>query len=245
MSILVFNDRNVDTVEILNILREKQLLRTVVRELVLKEELRLIEIEKATEESLMKEYRGKNNLHDDNVFKKYLASLHLSEDILINAILLPSKVVKYREDRWGPRAKSLYLKRKDSYDFITYKRLECKDADLMQEVYFRLKDREESWESLAQQFEPNNPKANPRIGPIKTRLIEPEVLRALKHAGKNIVTHPIVLKNSIIIAELEKITSSKFDDDIRLKVLQEEFEDWLTEAIEKSLKDLKFEESKS
>ena len=52
-----------------------------------------------------------------------------------------------------------YLKHKEQFDLVTYWRLESSNQDLMQEIYFRLKDKEESWDSLARQFPGAGPKA--------------------------------------------------------------------------------------
>ena len=55
----------------------------------------------------------------------------------------------------------------------------------MQEVFFRLKDNEETWESLARQFQPGSESANGRIGPVPVKSIEPSLLKALQKLEKD------------------------------------------------------------
>ena len=62
------------------------------------------------------------------------------------------KIEKFKEERWGNRFNSLYLKNKDKFDQYTYKFLGLENGNAMKEVYFRLKDGEETWETMAEQF---------------------------------------------------------------------------------------------
>ena len=77
---------------------------------------------------------------------------HIDESLLIKILSRPLQVVQYREERWGPFAQSLYLQHKERFDMVTYQRLESSNADVMQEIYFRLKDGEESWDGWPANF---------------------------------------------------------------------------------------------
>ena len=152
----------------------------------------------------------------------------------------PERVVRYREERWGPRAQSLYLKHKDRYDLVTYRSLECADSDLMQEVYFRLKDNEESWQSLARQLQPNNPDADGSHGPIPVSSMNSTLLESLRTAGVGVVTRPIKQGEEFIVAQLESFQPSHFDDELRGAILRQEFESWLEEECTKILNKISF-----
>jgi hypothetical protein len=154
----------------------------------------------------------------------------------------PERVVRYREERWGPRANSLYLKHKERYDLVVYRRLQCGNADVMQEVFFRLKDREESWEVLAQQFAGGDPSADGRVGPVPVSSVEEPVLRVLRQQGPGRVSRPISIDDQVVVVELEAFVPSEFNEELRSRILREEFEGWWHEECSRILSKVRFPE---
>ena len=107
----------------------------------------------------------------------------------------------------------------------------------MQEVFFRLKDKEDSWDTLARQFPRSQ--ADARQVSIPCGSIEIPLLGALRQAGPGVVIKPIRLNsNTVAVAELESIEASRFDDELRTLILRQEFESWLQEECSRMLKKL-------
>ena len=156
MSEFLINDQKVSSTKILEIIRKNGQILSIIRDLIIDSELSIIELKPELEEELIKKFREDNKLTSEDEYHEYLNSRHLDEALLKQMVTRPNRIVQYREERWGPRAKSLYLQHKDNYDLVTYFRLQCNNSDVMQEVYFRIKDKEESWESLNMQFQVKN-----------------------------------------------------------------------------------------
>ena len=76
----------------------------------------------------------------------------IDRKILIDILSRPEKVVRYRNERWGEQINTLYLQNKEKYNLVTYNLLEANDIDVMYEVYFRIKDKEETWSDIAKKF---------------------------------------------------------------------------------------------
>jgi parvulin-like peptidyl-prolyl isomerase len=106
---------------------------------------------------------------------------------------------------------------------------------VMQEVFFRLKDREESWESLAQQFSRGDTSATGRVGPVPVGTVEEPLLTALRQQGPGRVCRPISLGEQVVVAELEAFQPSEFNEELRTRILRDEFERWLQEECSKML----------
>mgnify|MGYP001263752577 FL=1 len=104
----------------------------------------------------------------------------------------------------------------------------------MQEVYFRLKDKEETWENLADQF--GQSKYNKKGIPVAN--LEDELLKALRHAGPGRVTKPITINEQVVVAELEYFTPSSNNKELRNKILRDEFDEWVENECERLLKQL-------
>ena len=240
MNCITIDEINVSTSEIIEILRRNGQIPFLVRDFILDKELNSIHLGEKIENELIENFRRERNLISDAEFNEYLTSSHLNEELLKKMVTRPEKIVRYREERWGPRAQSLYLKYKDSFDLISYRRLQCSSPDVMQEVYFRLKDGEETWESLGKQFHPDEPDYEVRIGPVPVSSIEKPLLEALRKSGEGVVVRPLMLQDQAVVAELESFQASRFDEELKQRILRQEFETWLEGACSKMLSKTSF-----
>jgi len=232
---LLLDDQPIDSNTILGLLRRQGQMTSLIKDLVLELALANATISKDEEDELLATFRIEQKLESEEAFIAFLQARHLNEALLRQMVTRPHRVVRYREERWGPRANSLYLKHKERYDLVTYRRLQCGSADVMQEVFFRLKDREESWEDLAKQFNRGDTSATGRVGPVPVSKVEEPLLSALRQQGVGRVCGPMSLGDQVVVAELEAFQPSEFNDELRTRILREEFETWLQEECSKML----------
>lgn len=239
---LWIDDKPVPISEVLEVLCLTKQIPALIRELALNHALADVHLPQEREDELLSKFRRAQQLDSEESFLDFLQKNHLNETWLRRSLSRPERVVRFREERWGPRANSLYLKHKDRYDLITYRRLQSNNADVMQEVYFRLKDREETWESLARQFPGAKPAANAQVGPIPVNKVEPVLLDMLRKTGPGIIIRPLRIGNNTVVAELEQLEASRFDNELRTQILRDEFETWLEEEYAKMLNQLRLAE---
>jgi hypothetical protein len=233
-TILALDNHEIKSKEIIDILRRQGNMQPLITELILERALSEVELSSEEESQELQKFRENNNLESEEAYVDYLQANHLNEGLLLQIVTRPTRVIRYREDRWGPRANSLYLKHKEQYDLITYKRLQCKDQDVMQEIYFRLKDNEESWESLAAQLT-GGAASSATIGPVPVANLEGSLLTAMRHFGPRHVCKPISLDSQVVVAELVQFNPSEFNDELRTDILRREFEAWLMEESKKMM----------
>ena len=236
---LWLDDQPVSTAEVMAVLRKERKLPELVTNLVLDRTLSQVTLAPGREAELVRDFRQQQKLESDEAFADFLQKNHITEPLLQQTLSRPHRVVQFREDRWGPRANSLYLKHKDRYDRIHYRLLQSGNADVMQEVFFRLKDKEDSWETMARQFPGAPSNADARQKGIPATQIEEPLLAALRKAGPGVVIRPLRLNPStVVVAELESIEASRFDDELRTLILRQEFDSWLQEECNRMLNKL-------
>jgi len=148
----------------------------------------------------------------------------------------------YREERWGPFTQSLYLQHKDQFDLVSYYRLESSNADVMQEIYFRLKDGEESWDGLARQFPGAPADATALQGPISVAEVEAPILEVLRESETGRVLRPLRVGSQTVVTALEKFQPSTFGDEVRTALLRQAFDEWMTQECSKMLNKIRFPE---
>ncbi len=236
---LWIDDLPFETSAVMDVLRIEGQMTMLVKELLLNSIARETCLADGFEDELITEFRSVKELNEIEAYIEFLNKNHLDERLLKLHLSRPHRIVLYREERWGPRAHTLYLKHKDLYDLITYRRLQSNNADVMQEVFFRLKDREDSWETLARQFPGAAEDADARLGPILVSQIEPTLLEQLRKNGPNIVNRPIILDGQVVVTEVERIEASRFDDNLRTLIIQKEFGDWFEEECMQMLRKLR------
>lgn len=225
--------------EIIDILSLNNNLGMIIREAFINNTLEYIKLDKSIEIELLDNFKKAKAINSQKDFETYLQTIHVSEKTFIECLTRPERLIRFREERWGPRANSLYLKNKDQYDKITYQRLSSQNQDAMQEVYFRLKDKEDTWENMARQFPGGTPESTAVIGPISVANVEKELVDKLREGGQNKVLKPIQIGESFIVSELILFEASKFDDNLRKAILNSELEAWLNEECIRLLKKVK------
>ena len=236
------DDQPVSTAEVMSVLRKELKLPELVTNLVLERALSEVTLPPEFEDKLMLDFREQQQLKSDEAFADFLQKNHITGQMLKQSLSRPHRVVQYREERWGPRANSLYLKHKDRYDRISYRRLESGNADVMQEVFFRLKEKEDSWETMARHLQekslifPGAPaEADARQKVLATQ-IEPALLAALRKAGPGVVIQPMPFAaGNVVVAELDSIEASRFDEELRTLILRQECDNWLQEECRRML----------
>jgi hypothetical protein len=56
----------------------------------------------------------------------------------------PILLEKLKEDKWGPKVESYFMTRKQALDKVLYSLIRTKDLGLAQELYFRIKEGEQT-----------------------------------------------------------------------------------------------------
>ena len=114
----LMDDQPVSHKQIIESLRINQQINSLIKDLVLEQTLASVVLERELEKRLLSDFRKENNLETEETYLDFLKVKHLDEQLLIKLVTRPERVVRYREERWGPRSNSLYLKHKERYDKI-------------------------------------------------------------------------------------------------------------------------------
>lgn len=212
--------------DIIDYLASTNQLKGLVQEWILRKEIDIIELDKETKEKALQDYLMNSNL-DINKLESRLLNQKININSFKEKLTRPYKIVKFREEKWGTRAKTLYLKNKNDYDMVTYHYLEFYGQSTMQEIYYRLKDRDETWQSMAAQLNRGIEDPSSIRGPIKVSEVDEQLLKLMRHEGIGKVTIPIKIGNTYAIAELINIDGEGYSEETRQKILRAEFEKYI------------------
>jgi hypothetical protein len=224
----------------LSLARKQGSIPKLVQEWVLDQTLAETPLPETQQSALLDEFLKQQGLESDEAFQAFLINRHIDQTLLLQMISRPHQVVAYREERWGPAASSLYLQKKDQFDLVRYRRLQSSNSDVMQEIYFRLKDQEESWESLARQFPGAPTDATALVGPLAVAEVEQPILEVLRQLEPGKVGRPLQLNDQVVVVALEEFTPSALNQTIRDTLLRQAFEEWLQTECDRILNKISF-----
>lgn len=233
------DDQTLPNTWLINCIRKNNLTSQILREKVIDDLVSDIKIDKEAEEILFADFRRSNNLLIDKDLENWYRKRFVDENILRIMITRPSKIVKYREERWGPAINSLYLKYKESYDLITFNSLESVDFETMQEVYFRLKDDNASWDNFAKLFQ-GKAEARAIIGPVSVNSINQKLVDIMRTKDPEHIHPPILIGDRYAVVQLLKFEAGELNEATKNDILNKEFENLVLEELNKSTNSITF-----
>lgn len=221
------------------LLAEKQMIAPLAREIILDQAI--AEIECTPEETAMAEQQFfmqmQLNPNDNEQLQTWLERNYLSREQLQQRILRNIKLEKYKQQTWSNDLESYYLKRKRQLDKIIYSLIRTKNPGQAQELYFRISEGEKEFTDLARQHSQGaEAETGGLIGPVELTVPHPEIAQKLMTSQPGQVLPPTRIGEWIVILRLEKYLAAQLDDNMKRRLLDELFNTWLNENIQKEVK---------
>ena len=153
------------------------------------------------------------------------------------------KIEKFKQQQWGDSLKSYYLERKAQLDKVSFSIIRLSDRDLAQELYFQVKDGEQSFAKVARQYsEGAEAGVGGMVAPIELGTLPPAFARLLQNRQSGELLPPFPMADSIVIIQLDRTIPSTLDLPTRQRLLNEQFQTWLQKQIKEhgiAIKNLK------
>ncbi|NUN65291.1 peptidylprolyl isomerase [Pseudanabaena biceps] len=142
------------------------------------------------------------------------------------------KLAKFKQETWGSRVNASFLERKQSLDRVIYSLICTKDFCVAQELYFRIKEGEQSFDELAREYS-QGPEAQTGglIGPVEIGSIHPNLAKMLLASDVGQMHTPTVIGDWIVLVRLEKILPVTLDEAMQQRLIEENFSKWLDESV--------------
>lgn len=241
----VFQEFNyeVSSKDLVDCLRKGGIIGGVIRELIIDHIIEDVDLSEKNAQDAMREFKNfhKLNSEDGNKYQLFLSKRQLDERLLTQIVNRRKKIEVYKEEKWGAQAKSLYLKKGEKYNKITFKKLESDNLNLMQEAYFSIKDDGEKWETVAERILGDPNQSNSIVyKDISVTTLDEKIYHMLKSSQTGRLSKPFKVKNAYIIVELVKETGIEYNVDAKRQVLNDEFNAFVEQETQKALKKIKY-----
>lgn len=149
------------------------------------------------------------------------------------------KLLKFKQSTWGAKINSAFLERKTQLGRVIYSLIRLKDFCAAQELYFRIKEGEQSFDELARQYSQGaEAETGGLVGPFEVGTVHPNIQKILLSVDVGQVQAPIVIDDWILILRLEQLIPATLDAVTHQRLIDEKFDQWLQENINRQMTNL-------
>lgn len=233
LPLLQIGDRSILTAEIVPLLNRYRLLPQLVREVVIDQAIADISCTVEETFSACQQFYQQNQIHSDPDRQAWLDRNHLSLNELEHLITRSLRLEKFKQTTWNHTLEPYFLKRKAQFDRVIYSLLRIQNANLAQELFFQIQEGERSFADLARQHS-QGPEAQTGglVGPIELHTLHSGLGQKLIGTQPGHLLSPIPLGDWIVVVRLEKFLPAQLDAPMQQRLLNEQFETWITEQLQ-------------
>lgn len=236
VNVLGVGDQPIQFGELVPRLRRYGLLPTFLKELILDQAMAAIPLTEAESTKAVEQFRHQHQLTSDEQCHAFLVQRGLTPTDLEPIALRDRQLQKFKLETWGNKVESYFLQRKTQLDRVLYSLIRTQEAGLAQELYFRIQDDGQPFADLARQFsEGQEAQTGGLIGPVELSVPHPALAKMLSISQPGQLWPPARVGDWFVVVRLEKFLPAKLDDPTRQRLLEELFNTWIGEQVQKAL----------
>ncbi|MFQ4146041.1 peptidylprolyl isomerase [Chlorogloeopsis sp. ULAP02] len=226
--VLQVGDRILTATEVLPLLAEYQLLPQLVKEIVINQAIAEIEFTSEETKLACQQFAQQNKLTSDAMLQLWLQQNNMSVKQFEALAVRQLKLEKFKQINWGKDLDTYFIQRKPLLDRVVYSLIRTTDLGIAQELYFRIKEGEQSFTQLAREYAQGPEKeTDGLIGPVELQTLHPVLAKLLLASQPQQLLPPTQVGDWIIIIRLEKLLTAKLEPSMRQRLINERFNQWL------------------
>lgn len=229
---LQIGNRIITNTEIIPLLIKHQMLPQLRRVLILDEAIDSIEITQEEQDNAIKQFSSQMTtpIARSAIMKHYGITEAQLQELAINQF----KLEKFKQKTVGSQIESTFLSQKSKYDKVIYSLIRTENAEIAQELYYRIKAGEQSFAECAKTYSAGvEAQTGGLIGPVPLSQPHPLLAQKLTSSQPGQLWQPMRLENWFIILRLEKLIPAQLDETMRNQLQNRLFETWLTQKMSK------------
>jgi parvulin-like peptidyl-prolyl isomerase len=221
-------DRPLASANLIDLLAEYQLLPHFLTEVIIDKATKEISLTPEEELSAIEQYYTQQQIGDDEQRHQWLSHYRMSPKQLSRQALRQFKLAKFKYRTWNHLLEADFLKYKPQLDRYVYSLIRVGNAELAQELYFRLKEGENTFAELAPQYsEGPEAKTAGQVGPVAASTLHPALVQMLTGSKPGQLWPPQRLGEWSAIVRLEQCMNAQFNEAVRNQLLERRYQEWL------------------
>jgi parvulin-like peptidyl-prolyl isomerase len=230
---VIVGERRFAAAELLELLTQYQLLPTVLKALIVDSALKEIVLTKEEEELALEQFYAQHQLNEEESQNHWLTSHRINSEQLLDQALREFKLTKFKSMTWGGALEKDFLQYKPKLDRYVYSLIRTTNAELAQELYFRLQEGEQTFRELAPQYsEGAEAQTGGRIGPVTAASLHPNVVQLLSRSKPGQICPPQRFGEWNIIVCLEQCIAAQLDETVCQQLLERRYQEWMAQKLQ-------------
>jgi parvulin-like peptidyl-prolyl isomerase len=218
--------------EVITLLQKYWMLPQLQRELILDAELDPIVCSQEETFSAYKAFYQKYQINSDDDRAAWLERNKCTLAQFEHSVLRTIKLDRFKQTTFGGKVDSYFLQRKAQLDRAVYSLLRVKDPHLAQELFFRIQDKEATFTELAKQYSGGQEAENGgMVGPHELSVPHPLLAQKLSSLKPGQIAPPLQVVDWFVLVRLEKYLPAQLDKSMRARLIDELYEQWMQERI--------------
>jgi parvulin-like peptidyl-prolyl isomerase len=233
MTVLQVRGQSIESHQIVPLLADYQLLSQFVRDLIIDQEIKDVTFSPEEQEAGYKAFYAQNQISSEEQLSSWLEQRQISRVQMGQLIERSLRTEKYKQATWGNKIDTYFLSRKAQLDRVIYSLIRIKDGNMAQELYFRLKEEEQTFAELAAKYSLGVEAQTQGItGPVELGNIAPALAQLLINSQPAQILPPRQIGEWLIIVRLEKLIPAQMDQAMIQRLLNEMFNSWLQTEVD-------------
>jgi parvulin-like peptidyl-prolyl isomerase len=217
----------------LALLKRYQLIPHLLRGLAIDRAIAPFSCTEAERETAIIQFREQHQLTSPVALNAWLQKHQMTMEAMEEFAVRTMLIEKFKRTTWGNKLESYFLKRKADLDQVVYSLIRTQDGALAQELYFRIREGEQSFAQLAPQYSQGvEVHTGGLLGPVPLSQPHPRIRNLLSVSQPGQLWPPCIVSDWFVIVRLEKFLPAQFDDSMQQYLLNELFETWLQAKIQ-------------
>lgn len=214
--------------DVISLVQGYQMVPQLLKESVIDQVLEDVELTQEEESQAVQDYCVKNQLEEPEAQKRWLAHFQMTPNQLKALALRNYRLNKFKTDTWGSKVESIFLTNKQQFDQVVYSLVRIDSPEVAQELFFRLQENEQSFSAIAAEYS-KGPEAQTGglIGPVEVTKLHPKLSQALMSSEPGQIRPPMRVDQWIVILKLERMLPAALDDQLRARLIDQQFQEWL------------------
>lgn len=230
--VIQVGNRVINAEEIISLLAGYQMLPQLVHQIIIDQAIASIDCTAEEQASHCQQFYQKNQITSDADRQAWLARHGMTQAQLETLATREPRIQKFKQKTWGPKVESYFLSHKPKLDKVVYSLIRVKNAEVAQELYFRIQAREQSFAELAREYSQGlEAQTDGLVGPVELGTPHPKLAQMLSSSQPSQLWPPTRLEEWLVIVRLEKCIPAQLDEPMRRHLLNRLFESWLQEQV--------------
>lgn len=243
---LLLCNRTINPEEIISLLADYQLLPQLGRFMIVDEAIAQFELTCSERTIALEQFDNKHQIPSQGERSGWAKRFGMTLEQLEALAMRDLKIELFKQKTWGASLESYFLTHKSKLDKVIYSLLRVTEAEVAQELYFRIKGGEQSFAELAREYS-TGPEAQTGglLGPVELSMPHPTIAKMLSISQPGQLLPPTRLGEWFVILRLEKFIPAQLDETMRQQLLNHLFEAWISDRVSKEMERYTYSQSQN